>query len=118
VIVAVFGTERFVVGTAAVRWELFTNVVVSAAPFQYTVDPLTNPSPVTVNVYGDALGTVADGVIGYSIGTGFGDAPDRAEPGTTSSSKAMTATTVLRTFLDVILDSFCAPHPFCRSDLL
>jgi hypothetical protein len=64
VIVAVLGLERFVAGTVAVSLELVTNVVASAVPFQYTVDPLTNPSPVAVNVYGDALGIVEDGVNG------------------------------------------------------
>jgi hypothetical protein len=64
VIVAVCGEARLAAGTAAVSFELLTNVVVNALPFQFTLAPLTNPSPVTVNVYAGPLGAVADGVIG------------------------------------------------------
>jgi hypothetical protein len=58
-------------GTVAVSFELLTNVVVSAAPFQVTVDPDTNPAPVTVNVYPAPPGAVDAGVIGYNTGTGL-----------------------------------------------
>ena len=64
VIVAVVGEARFPAGTVAVSFEEFTKVVASAPPFQFTLAPLTNPSPVTVNVYAGPLGAVADGVIG------------------------------------------------------
>jgi hypothetical protein len=36
-------------GTEAVSWPLFTNVVVSAEPFQRTEAPETNPLPLTVS---------------------------------------------------------------------
>ena len=63
-IVAVFGEARSAVGTVAVNLELLTKAVVKAVPFQYTVAPVTKPSPVTVNVKEDEPGSVAAGLSG------------------------------------------------------
>jgi hypothetical protein len=50
VIVAVLGVAKLLAGTRAVSTELLTNVVANPPPFQFTVDPDTNPEPLTVSV--------------------------------------------------------------------
>ena len=52
VTLAVPGVAMSLPGMAAVSWEAFANVVVRAAPSQWTVDPGTNPLPLTVSVKG------------------------------------------------------------------
>src|SRR5580658_1964427 len=37
-------------GTCAVTWVALTKLVASAVPFQFTVEPLTKPLPLTVSV--------------------------------------------------------------------
>jgi hypothetical protein len=50
VTLAVPGVAMSLPGMAAVSCEAFANVVVRAAPSQWTVDPGTNPLPLTVSV--------------------------------------------------------------------
>src|SRR5215468_4271543 len=53
----------------AVRLLLLTKVVGRDAPFQSTVEPVTNPVPVTVNVRAVPPGAVAAGTSGFRNGT-------------------------------------------------
>src|SRR5258708_3316523 len=50
VMAAVPADVMLLAGTEAVTTEADTNVVVRAAPFQVTAQPLTNPDPFTVSV--------------------------------------------------------------------
>jgi hypothetical protein len=58
-------------GTDAVNWVALTNVVVSATPFQFTTELLTNPLPftVSVNVASPAVANV--GASDVATGTGL-----------------------------------------------
>jgi hypothetical protein len=64
VIVAVLGVAMFAAGTVAVNLELLTKVVDKLVPFQYTVDPATKPSPVTVKVKEGEAGRAELGLSG------------------------------------------------------
>ena len=58
---------------AAVSSELLTNVVARGVPFQFTIDPDTNPAPFTANVKFGPPGATLVGTRGLLIiGTGFG----------------------------------------------
>jgi len=54
----------FAAGTVAVNLELLTKVVDKLVPFQYTVDPATKPSPVTVKVKEGEAGRAELGLSG------------------------------------------------------
>src|SRR5947207_2348522 len=56
---------------AACNWVLLTNVVVRAAPFQRTTDPLTKFVPFTVSVKGAAPEVAVLGESDPSVGTGL-----------------------------------------------
>ncbi|HEY2819683.1 MAG TPA: hypothetical protein VGJ06_01475 [Candidatus Acidoferrum sp.] len=61
-----------VFGTVAVSCEEFTNVVVSAAPFNLTTEAATKFEPFTVSVKSAPPGATADGTSGSLIsGTGL-----------------------------------------------
>ena len=104
-IVAVFGVARLAAGTLAESFELLTNVVVNVVPFQFTVEPDTNPNPVTVSVYPEAPGAADEGVIGYSTGTGLAAL---AATGIPSAATAKNPTRPLRISLRFISHSFQA----------
>jgi hypothetical protein len=71
VMVGVFALAISEAGIAAVSFEPVTKVVVREEPFQLTVDPATNPVPVTVKVNAGPPGAMAAGTIGSNDGTGF-----------------------------------------------
>src|SRR5947209_7775892 len=56
---------------AACNWVLLTNVVVRAAPFQRTTDPLTKFVPFTVRVKAAAPAVALPGVSEPIVGTGL-----------------------------------------------
>jgi hypothetical protein len=58
-------------GTAAVNCVALTNVVVSAAPFHRTIEPLMKFVPVTVNVNAAPAAVAEVGEIAPSVGTGL-----------------------------------------------
>ena len=58
-------------GITACSWLPLTNVVARAAPFQRTIDALTNPLPFTVTVNADAPAVTLDGDSDSTPGTGF-----------------------------------------------
>jgi hypothetical protein len=58
-------------GMAAVSCDVLTSVVVRAAPLQFTVDPTTNPDPVTVSVNAASPTVTEAGDRAVSTGTGF-----------------------------------------------
>src|SRR5215831_6019011 len=70
---AVLAVAMSEAGIVAVNCELVTNVVARALPFQFTIDPDTNPVPFTVSVNPVPPGATASGTSGWLInGTGFG----------------------------------------------
>ena len=58
-------------GTAAVSWVEETNVVVSAVPFQFTVEAETNFVPFTVKVNCGPPAVAQVGLIEVTVGTGL-----------------------------------------------
>ena len=56
---------------AAVSWVAFTNVVVLAAPLNFTTDADTNPVPFTVNVNAAPPAVALVGEIEVSVGAGL-----------------------------------------------
>ncbi len=69
---AVLAAEISEAGMAAVTFDLLTNVVGRALPFQSTTEPDTNPVPFTVSVKPAPPGATAVGLNGWLIkGTGF-----------------------------------------------
>jgi hypothetical protein len=76
----------------ALNCELLTKVVARALPFQFTVEPLTNPLPFTVRAKPALPGVTAPGTTGkLTNGTGFCPNASGTEP-TTKSRTALTAT--------------------------
>src|SRR3989454_1016756 len=70
---------------AAVSWMVLTKVVVRVAPFQRTVDPFTNPVPLTVSVKAAppavALVGVSPVIVGMGLSTGNVCAAEVPPPG-------------------------------------
>ena len=56
--------DTFSAGTAAVNLPALSNVVARGVPFQFTVDPETNPAPWTVSENSGLAGATADGTSG------------------------------------------------------
>ena len=56
---------------AAVTWVALTNVVVLAAPLNFTTAPETKPVPVTVSVKAAPPALALGGTIEISVGTGL-----------------------------------------------
>lgn len=69
---AVPAAPTFAGGTFAVSCELLTNEVVKGMPSQFTVEPATNPVPLTVRVNPGLSGAALFGTSGFWIsGTGL-----------------------------------------------
>src|SRR5215475_28182 len=70
--VAVVGEAIFAAGTVAESLEVLTKTVVSELPFHCTVEPETNPVPVTTRLRSGPPGATAAGPNGFRNGTGVG----------------------------------------------
>ena len=64
VTLAVPGVDTFAAGTTADNFPALTNVVARGVPFQFTIDPETNPAPWMVNENPGAPGVTAPGTSG------------------------------------------------------
>src|SRR5215831_15208840 len=113
--VAVVGAAISGAGTAAVSCELFTNEELSATPFQYTVDPDTNPVPETAKLNVGPPGTVADGTSGFKRGTALGGTEfactHGARPNHTTANTAIRPLRLIGCLLFCFLFLVCFRYP-------